>query len=66
MPQAIIDPEKCDPEHCPNGVCAIKGNCPVKGIYQPERGETPIVDWSRCRGCSLCIAKCPLKAVKLE
>jgi Pyruvate/2-oxoacid:ferredoxin oxidoreductase delta subunit len=66
MPQATVDPAKCDPDHCTSGICAVKGNCPVKGIIQPDRGEPPIVDWSRCRGCSLCVARCPLKAIHLE
>ena len=66
MPQATVDPAKCDPAHCTGGVCFVKKNCPLKGIVQMDPGDQPIVDWTRCRGCSVCVAKCPLKAIHLE
>jgi translation initiation factor RLI1 len=66
MPQAVVDLQKCDPAHCVDGVCFVKRNCPVKGIVQMDPGDQPIVDWTRCRGCSVCVARCPLKAIRLE
>ncbi len=38
----------------------------MKGIIQMDPGDQPIVDWTRCRGCSVCVARCPLKAIHLE
>ena len=66
MPQAIVDPVQCDPEKCEGGICLAKKTCPVKAIVQMEAHDQAIVDWARCRGCSLCVARCPLRAIELE
>ncbi|MEW6231217.1 MAG: 4Fe-4S binding protein [Chloroflexota bacterium] len=66
MPQATIDWRKCDPNKCVNGMCFVKGNCPVKAIIQLDAEDQPVVDTSRCRGCSACVARCPLRAIVLE
>ncbi|MCL5264289.1 MAG: 4Fe-4S binding protein [Chloroflexi bacterium] len=65
MRQIVIDPNKCDPAACTNGICVVKKACPVKALYQPEPYEVPITDWNRCRSCGKCIAECPMKAVRL-
>lgn len=65
VPRAIIDPETCRPEACAAGTCLASKVCPVKAIWQPERGELPLVDPLRCHGCGKCLAACGLKAIEL-
>lgn len=47
-------------------MCFVKQNCPVRAIIQLDTEDQPVVDTSRCRGCSACVARCPLKAIVLE
>ncbi len=63
--RAVIDPERCDPGQCTSGRCAARGQCPVKAIWQEAAEELPMLDPSRCRGCSKCVPTCPLKAIRL-
>ena len=65
MSKALLDPNLCHPERCPNGVCAVRRLCDVRAIYQPEPYEIPVLDWSRCRACSKCVGACPAKAICL-
>ncbi len=65
MRQAVVDPNKCNPSACDNGICAVKRTCPVKAIYQSEPYEVPVTDWNRCRACTKCIGGCPVKAIYL-
>lgn len=49
-------------ENIPCNPCAYA--CPRKAItIEGELTDTPRVDFSRCNGCTLCIAKCPGLAV---
>ncbi len=61
--KVFIDPEKCDPSTCENGICAARRNCPTKAIFQIEPYDVPVSDWERCRSCSKCMAFCPAKAI---
>ena len=65
MVQAIIDPQKCRPDHCPGGLCPVRKNCPTKAVWQEDPYDVPATDPGRCRGCSKCLAVCPLKAIVL-
>lgn len=63
--RAVIDPLKCDPSHCASGRCAARSDCPAKAIWQEMAEDVPMLDPSRCHGCSKCVARCPLKAISL-
>lgn len=65
MPKALLDPSRCDPDQCPQGICAVRKLCAVRAIYQEESHEMPLLDWSRCRACSKCVEACPAKAISL-
>lgn len=63
--KALLDAERCRPEGCSEGRCAVRRVCAVKAIYQEEPFETPMFDWGRCIACSKCVAACPAKAISL-
>ncbi len=63
---ALIDYEKCHPEHCDSGVCKAVFACPHKLLKQEAPYETPMPELSLCRGCAKCVIACPLKAVQLN
>ena len=65
MSKALLDPDRCNPDLCPEGVCSVRRLCAVRAIYQDEPHERPLLDWSRCRACSKCVDNCPAKAIKL-
>lgn len=65
MPKALLNPDRCRPEECESGRCAVRSVCKVKAIYQDEPFEAPFVDWSRCHACSKCVVACPAKAISL-
>ncbi|MCX6030553.1 MAG: 4Fe-4S binding protein [Chloroflexi bacterium] len=44
--------------------CQARTVCKTRAIVQYERGDLPIVDASRCRGCMVCIRACPFGAVR--
>src|SRR5512138_1248025 len=49
-------------ENIPCNPCAYA--CPRKAItIEGELTDTPKVDFSKCNGCTLCIAKCPGLAI---
>jgi Fe-S-cluster-containing hydrogenase component 2 len=49
-------------ENIPCNPCAYA--CPRKAItIEGELTDTPTVDFSKCNGCTLCIAKCPGLAI---
>ena len=43
--------------------CQARTVCKTRAIVQYERGDLPIVDASRCRGCMVCLRACPFGAV---
>jgi len=46
--------------------CQARTVCRTHAIVQYERGDLPIVDASRCRGCMVCIRACPFGAVRRD
>ena len=65
MPKALLDPSRCRPDQCPEGVCALRPLCPVRAIFQMEPFEVPAIDWGRCHACAKCVEACPLRAISL-
>lgn len=65
MPKALLDPARCRPDLCADGRCLARPACSVKAVYQEEPFEPPVLDWSRCRACSKCVAACPARAITL-
>ena len=65
MPKAMLNPEKCAPDLCAGGLCAVQKECPTKAIFQMEPSDMPVVDPFRCRGCSKCLVGCPARAFYL-
>lgn len=63
---AYLDYEKCRPEMCQQGVCVAAKACEKKLFRQEQPCEVPMVDSSRCLGCSECILACPLNAIRME
>ena len=63
-PKAVIDPNKCRPEHCPDGVCLALAVCKKKLLKQDAPYEVPYVDGSLCQSCFDCLKACPLKAIR--
>lgn len=43
--------------------CQARRVCKTRALVQIERGDLPIIDASRCRGCLVCILECPHGAV---
>jgi len=60
-----IDFNKCDPGNCDKGICAAAGACPHRVFIQEEPYDFPMHYSTRCRGCGLCIAACPLQAIRI-
>jgi len=65
MPKALLDPNRCNPALCPDGLCVVRKLCAVRAISQEEPHEQPMVDWGRCRACSKCVDNCPARAISL-
>jgi len=38
--------------------------CKTRAIVQFERGDLPIIESSRCRGCLICLPACPFGAIE--
>ncbi|MGQ9674201.1 MAG: 4Fe-4S binding protein [Chloroflexota bacterium] len=66
LPKAVVDPERCRPHRCADGLCPVRKSCPTRAIRQEEPFDTPASDPSRCHGCSKCVAACPLRAIFLS
>lgn len=55
---------KVDKIICPhNHVCPLIKSCPKGAISQDSDGY-PVIDYSLCIGCGICVKKCPKKAMK--
>ena len=63
-PRAAIDYERCHPGRCKNGICLAVRACPTKTLRQDTAYEVP-APVGPCRGCGLCVATCPLKAIQM-
>ena len=63
--RALINYEKCVPEHCADGTCAAALVCPRKLIKQEAPHEMPMMDPLLCQGCGDCLKACPLGAIRL-
>ena len=64
-PLLTIDFNKCDPGNCDKGICAAAGACPHRVFMQEEPYGFPMHYVARCRCCGLCIAACPLQAIRI-
>ena len=54
-----VDRNKCPHDH----ICPLINICPEGAITQGVDGY-PIIDYSLCIECGLCIRKCPMRAIK--
>jgi translation initiation factor RLI1 len=60
----ICAPQICDGE---KGVCRASSACKKKLLEQESRYDPPFLLSSRmCTGCSACVRKCPLGAIRVE
>jgi len=57
-----IDTQLC--QTC--STCQPRLVCRSRAIVQYERGDLPVVEHSRCRGCLVCIRACPFAAVRRD
>jgi MinD superfamily P-loop ATPase len=49
---------------CQNcSTCQPRLVCRTRAIVQYERGDMPVIEHSRCRGCMVCIPACPFAAL---
>jgi len=44
--------------------CRARRVCKTRAIVQFERGDLPIIEASRCRGCLICLPACPFGAIE--
>lgn len=57
-----IDTEKCQKNHeCPAAL-----NCPMQALSQKHENTAPVIDYSKCATCGLCITMCPVGAITME
>jgi len=61
MKLAVIDNNRCDR----SPFCPVKRVCPFGAVTQ-EFGKAPVIDESKCTGCSKCVMVCPMGAVSIE
>ena len=45
--------------------CSAVKVCKPRAIMQPDPGETPYLDFERCRDCNICLDACPYGAIEL-
>jgi heterodisulfide reductase subunit A len=62
MQKAFITPDKC--LRCSKCHAAIV--CPYNAIFRIDCEDPNIVESNLCRGCGVCVARCPSKAIKLK
>ena len=62
---AMLDFQKCRPEKCESGVCAVSLVCPLKLLQQDSPYTIPLPGPSACRACGDCVRACPQKAIQL-
>ncbi|MFA4836017.1 MAG: hypothetical protein WC749_08125 [Dehalococcoidia bacterium] len=62
-PKAYVDYEKCNPELCPDGICAAAKECKLKVLRQDAPHEAPYTTSAPCKGCFTCLTACPAKAI---
>ncbi|MBI4288575.1 MAG: 4Fe-4S ferredoxin [Chloroflexi bacterium] len=62
---ALVDPARCHPEKCDQGVCPVIRECPRRLLRQDTPFEVAyfVGDPSLCRGCFKCLPACPQKAI---
>jgi MinD superfamily P-loop ATPase len=46
--------------------CPARAVCRSKALVQLDAAEPPFIDACRCYGCDLCIAECPVGAIRLN
>ena len=63
-PTAAIDYERCRPGRCEKGICVAVPACPTETLRQDTAYEVP-TPVGPCRGCGVCVAACPLKAIRM-
>ncbi len=49
------------PERIPCNICSDV--CPFGAISMKTINDIPRIDWNRCAGCGICVAKCPGLAI---
>ncbi|MFO8143752.1 MAG: 4Fe-4S binding protein [Dehalococcoidales bacterium] len=63
---ALVNPLKCQPEKCDNGICLAAEICKHKVLRQIDGAyELPAMLSSSCRGCGDCVRLCPLDAIQI-
>jgi ferredoxin len=55
----VVDRNKCPHDHR----CPLMDICPEEAISQGDDGY-PIIDYTLCIECGICIKRCPLRAIK--
>lgn len=61
---AVVDPARCDPSSCRDGLCLAAQACPNRILRQDGPREIPY-QVAMCRGCARCAVACPLKAIRM-
>ena len=62
-PRAVVDVGKCNPEACPEGICAALQVCEKRILRQDAPYEVPYTTASLCQSCFDCVKACPLQAI---
>lgn len=57
-----VDADKC--RTCRK--CMARQSCRLKALVQFEAHELPYVDQMLCRGCLVCVERCPFQAIVVE